>query len=226
MVKIRKYPLPTPDNGVDRSTQIIRWLGRNGMRKAVADFKITGAYPVPDEIADFLETVAHRHARDVYPWLDDFKRLDKIERQIEEAAAYVVEAFNSDTYFEIVERARNGGLAPARKGSRVRVSPHLEWLREHPDMGATEAGRARKITRQQVNRLRAKIVALDAQAEMDLLFSETKPDPLAWMDDLPEMRDLPEEPDPLAWMDDLLPDDPDPQVMGSSHHETAKWLAA
>jgi hypothetical protein len=163
----KAFPLLAPMIGEDRTATVYQWMIRNGLRHAGIDFRNNGALPMPDEIATYLGTLARRH--DVYPTPDDHKRMHDIERQIEDATRFVVDTFSIEYLEERSKRARNGyilGISKARAlgTGGVRVSPHLPWLREHPDTGATEAGRALGITRQQVNRLRSKIVALDAQA--------------------------------------------------------------
>jgi hypothetical protein len=182
----KAFPLLAPMIDEDRTATVYQWMCRNGLRHAGIDYRKSGNLPTPDEVSDYLGTLAHRH--DVYPGLNDYKRMDQIERQIEDATRLVVGVFSVEYLEKCTERARNGyilGISKARAlgTGGIRVSPHIEWLREHPDMGATEAGRAREITRQQVNRLRVKIAALDAQAvrdaqqaDMDKFFPETNVD--------------------------------------------------
>ena len=223
-------------NHEDRTATVYRWMIRNALRHAGIDYRENGALPMPDEIADYLWTLAHR--RDTYPALDDYKRMIQIERQIEDATRSVVAEFSVE-YLEIHdERARHGyvmGISKARVMGTggVRVSPHLEWFCAHPEAGASEAGRERNITRRQASRLKLQAAAENAKrrdaegrAELDLLFLETKPDPQARTTDLLEIGDLTEEPDPLAWMDDLLPDDPDLEAVKSPHRDTTRRLAA
>ena len=95
-------------NREDRTATVYRWMIRNALRHACVDFRENGALPMPDEIADYLGTLAHR--RDTYPAWDDYKRLLKVERQIEDATLSVVDTFSVEYLEKATQRAQNGYL--------------------------------------------------------------------------------------------------------------------
>ena len=226
----KAFPLPTPVLEEDRTKTVYRSACRNGMRHAGNLYRDNpGTMPMYDETREWMEN--HYHRWDVFPGMIEWKASEALEHALDDAAEFVCNAFSVEFMEAASERGRNGyllGISKARalKTGGIRVSPHIEFLRDHPELTALEASVQLDITKRQVNRIRSRMVVDDAErsrveaiAELDEFFPETNVD--ISTEELDRMfpmrislkpattvRDKDQNPTPLPTQRDLSPSQP------------------
>lgn len=121
----------------------------------------------------------------------------------------------SPTYIERMQMIGGKGGRTGSKGNRKTPRWRLDWLREHPQTGATDAAKALRLkSRTQVYTLRARIKAEDAKAELELLFGPepVNPEPVSVPRDM-SVDDWDFEPVPVSVPRDISMDDCDLEPM-------------
>ncbi|MGN7968041.1 hypothetical protein [Microbacterium sp. 22296] len=152
-MKLFPYPQPrlhlrrtassngSPEAYFDHSTRVIRWMGRNALRRITEFRKAFRRYPTVDELQSWLED--HCTAA-----LDHFE--DKYERMTQDAAIYALSAYDEAAYDVIVKRASKGGKT-SRRGKTYTV----DQLRSVQDLSIAKQAEALGCSLTTIKRLRA-----------------------------------------------------------------------
>ena len=125
------------------------------------------------------------------------------------------------------------GSRGGRTSKRTTPQWRLDWLREHPDVGATAAAKELGVTRQHVYKLRTKLKAQALEAELDRLIP-LPPDPasvaeprkrvrLSPFDGLGSLEDLAVEPPASLTVEDLTDAQPMAVVQISQAPVKPSW---
>lgn len=201
---------------VTRSTQILIWLGRNGLRWMAGHPDASSA-----DVATFLSDLSRRHPlSEVYPGMDEHAAAVKVANQISEAALWVVAHYDTEEREIRVERACHGQIKSLRV-RRAKRDDRLGWLRDHPGTSAVEAAQQLGITRQQVYKLRAALPAWDLEQCFGPKIVTPAPIPVS-VSVTTETDDWDLEANPEFWLDTSRWDEePVPQSVEDDHLDEA-----
>lgn len=156
----------SPEIYWDHHTHVVRWMGRNALRRIHEFRKTAGRYPTVDELQDWLTD----HCSEARRYFDDY------DEMAEDAAAFALDAFDPLEYEVRVKRARNGGkVSGYKKGARGKRPPkyttdelrkieHLSIAQQAEELGCSPAT---------IKRIRARLkaeIAAEHETELDALF--------------------------------------------------------
>lgn len=156
----------SPEIYWDHPTRIVRWMGRNALRRITEVYNTSHRFPTLDE----LETWISDHHRQAIHFIDDY------ERTVLNAAIFALDAYSLEEYAKRVMWASNGGKKSGwKKGSRGKRPPTYTTaqLREVEDLSIREQAEKLACSVATVKRIRARLKAEKAaahEAELDALF--------------------------------------------------------
>ncbi len=168
---------PLPRIYWDHSTHVIRWMGRNALRRLAVYWDAEMPLPSVDELAAWIED----HSRKA----DDYFKPSKLSRMHFDAAAFALEAWDPEVLLQRRRWAHNGGLRTAAlrrknpsmptRGPEFTVAM-LETL--EPGLSIAKQAKALGCSTATVSRLRAAQKATKAQeveAELEALMPSQAP---------------------------------------------------
>lgn len=186
---MRLYPFPEPQLHLRRSatskghdslywdhqTRIIRWMGRNALRRITEVYKTSRRMPTLDELQDWLSD----HCDQAIHYTKDF------DKTVLDAAIFATEVYSLEEYAKRVMWASNGGKKSGWKsGARGKRPPKFttEQLQKYEHLSIAQQAVELKCSEATVSRIRARLKAEKAaahEAELDALFGPSEPTQMA-----------------------------------------------
>ncbi len=155
---------PLPRKYWDHSTKVIRWMGRNALRKLRLYYDARATFPDREALSSWILDITYDTNA-----INEFD-FDKLDNMAEKAAEYALDVWDEEVVLRIRSRARNGGLKSKRSKSIT-----MDMVAPYRDLTSVEAAKALGCSPRTVQRRRAELKAVEREAltaALDALFDE------------------------------------------------------
>ncbi|MET4099833.1 DNA-binding XRE family transcriptional regulator [Agrococcus sp. UYP10] len=191
---MRIYPFPKPKLGSDYSTDVIRWMGRNSLRRLHAAH--LAGQPLPDEDA-LMEWICDITFAKAPHAGDTQQSCTKVEKQAMAAAKWALDIYDPEA--KVYQRARLGG-SNSRRGPSAITEANLDRLRALEGRSKAQQAKDLGVSTSTIASMRKELKRRDAEAAEMLEREEQDDFEALFAASTGEMIEVAHEPSPLDYL--------------------------
>lgn len=156
---------PLPRKYWDHSTKVIRWMGRNALRRLRQYYDAQAIFPDHETLSGWILDIAYDTNA-----INEFD-FDKLDNMAQSAAEYALDVWDEEVILRIRSRARSGGFASKRTKTIT-----VAMVAPYRDLTSKDVATKLGCSTRTVQRRRAELEATERElaltAEIDALFDE------------------------------------------------------